>query len=219
MKTIALSNGMNTMVDAEDFEFFNKFVWHLNKQGYVSHAKYRLHRAILFAEKGDIVDHIDHNPLNNQKSNLRLVKTIENLHNKSLSPLNKSGMCGVSWHIKLNKWQAMIKVDYKQIFLGNFDSKEDAIKAREVANIRYKFHKNHGLDIPKEIQDVNQFKKDDLRGFGNTRHRFICFENRKNHSRYKVSVFISKGNYKYVGSFKTLELAIEARDLYLKSKE
>lgn len=107
------------------------------------------HRIIWEMQRGEIpkgmqVDHINHNIYDNSIKNLRLVKQIDNGRNRSLNNNNSSGICGVFFHKASKKWAARIKVNYKQINLGTFETKEDAIKARVDANSKYGFHKNHG---------------------------------------------------------------------------
>jgi hypothetical protein len=55
----------------------------------------------------------------------------------SLFSTNTSGVTGVNWLKKNKKWRAYITVDNKQINLGSFENKEDAIKARKDAEIKY----------------------------------------------------------------------------------
>jgi len=57
---------------------------------------------------------------------------------------NTSGVTGVYWNKRDRKWQAMIKVNNKQIHLGYFEGKTEAITARKIAEIKYGFHPNHG---------------------------------------------------------------------------
>jgi len=90
------------------------------------------------------IDHINHNRTDNRLINLRAVTHKENTRNKSLLTANKSGFNGVSWAKDRSKWRAIIEVSGKVIRLGSFDDIKDAIEARKAANIKYKFHKNHG---------------------------------------------------------------------------
>ena len=61
----------------------------------------------------------------------------ENCRNRSKSVKNKSGFIGVYFDKDRNKWVAFITIDYKQIKLGRFVEKEDAIKARLEAEFKY----------------------------------------------------------------------------------
>lgn len=82
-------------------------------------------------------DHIDRNPLNNRKSNLRPSTATENARNHSKSKNNTSGFIGVSWSNKENRWRSYIKIDRKSKMLGSFTNKEDAIIARLQAEAKY----------------------------------------------------------------------------------
>jgi hypothetical protein len=82
-------------------------------------------------------DHIDRNPMNNRRYNLRPATQIENSRNKRKSTRNQSGIIGVCWHGKCNKWMSYITVDKKKIYLGVFSNKNDAIKTRLQAESRY----------------------------------------------------------------------------------
>jgi hypothetical protein len=82
-------------------------------------------------------DHINRNGLDNRKNNLRACTHKENTTNRSLMSTNTSGFIGVSWCKTTNNWKAQIMIDYKGIHLGCFDNKEDAIKARLNAELKY----------------------------------------------------------------------------------
>lgn len=86
-----------------------------------------LYRWIMNCPKHLQVDHINHNTLDNRKSNLRKVTCRENNCNKRN---NKSGFAGVRWHSQGNKWNARITIKGKEKSLGMFKTKEEAIEAR-----------------------------------------------------------------------------------------
>lgn len=90
------------------------------------------------------IDHIDHIRSNNRPGNLRKVIRFDNMRNKSEYRNNTSGATGVYWHSVWRRWQAKIRIDGVDTFLGNFDDKHAAIAARKAAEIKYGFHKNHG---------------------------------------------------------------------------
>lgn len=58
-----------------------------------------------------------------------------------------SGITGVRWHKQSKKWQARIRVDKQLMSLGLYVNLDDAIKAREAANLKYGFHDNHGKEV------------------------------------------------------------------------
>lgn len=84
-----------------------------------------------------VVDHSDRNIDNNTRDNLILKSNEENSHNRDISVLNTSGCTGV-YKVR-NKWTAKITVHYKTIYLGAFDSYEEAVKARRCAETKYNF--------------------------------------------------------------------------------
>ena len=90
------------------------------------------------------IDHIDQESLNNRLSNLRDVSRDENLKNKKAYKNNSTGVTGVYFHNGSQKWAAQIHVNGKQIHLGYFDLKADAITTRKNADVKYDFHPNHG---------------------------------------------------------------------------
>jgi len=145
MKEIKLTQGQITQVDDEDYEYLNQWKWGL-KRGrntcYVIRSNKvkgksiitRMHRVIMNNVKGMVIDHIDHNGLNNQKSNLRVCTHKQNLMNKVAR--GKSKYLGVSYN-NLGFIRARISVDLKEIHLGYFKTEEDAAKSRDIASVKY----------------------------------------------------------------------------------
>ena len=81
-------------------------------------------------ENKPCVDHIDNDKSNNNISNLRWATHTENGRNQTISKANKSGVKGVLWDKKTNKWKASITIDCILIYLGVFDNLKDAKRAR-----------------------------------------------------------------------------------------
>lgn len=57
--------------------------------------------------------------------------------NRQLAANNKTGVTGIFWHTKLAKWRATIQINNHQIFLGDYDNFDDAVKARKEAEEKY----------------------------------------------------------------------------------
>lgn len=135
------SNGRKFIVDKDDVNKIKNYCWLVNKNGYVetkiSDKNLRLHRLIMDTPDNMIVDHINRNPSDNRKCNLRNCNTTINARNISLGKNNTSGILGVSFHKATKKWRAFVTVDYKTIHLGLFDNKDDAIKARKKGELEY----------------------------------------------------------------------------------
>lgn len=144
-KQIQLSEGKIALVDDEDFERINAHKWHANKYRNgrfyaVRHGVMGLfrktllmHREILGFPSGMETDHINGDPLDNRKSNLRICTTAENQRNRGKQTNNASGFKGVIWSDTQKEWVAHIKVDRKKIYLGHFQTAEDAARAYDRA--------------------------------------------------------------------------------------
>lgn len=96
-----------------------------------------LHRVLTNAPKGTEVDHINGNTLDNRLCNLRVCSKAENNRNKPHQSNNTSGHMGVSFKKDKRKWKAYISVNKKQLHLGYFSTKEEAIQVRRQAEIKY----------------------------------------------------------------------------------
>lgn len=92
----------------------------------------KFHQAIL----GNMYDHIDRNPFNNRKYNLRPCTITQNNRNGNLRRNNSSGVSGVSFNKRKQKWTAAVTCDGPH-FLGYHDNKDDAIRARLVGEAKY----------------------------------------------------------------------------------
>lgn len=103
----------------------------------------RTHRIIFFIEHGfvpDVIDHINGNRLDNTITNLRACSKSQNGMNRGRQKNCSSGISGVCWNKAANKWQAYIKVNGRQIYLGVFLNKQEAAEA--VSKARTELHKD-----------------------------------------------------------------------------
>lgn len=133
--------------DKEDIHKVTAHTWCLSRQGYVVSTVYddsgrtkklRLHRYLMDEIDPNIfIDHIDGNPLNNRKSNLRRTTPAQNAQNHKMSKANTSGANGVYWNKRNKRWCALISINSKLTYLGYFDTKEEAIQARKKAEEKY----------------------------------------------------------------------------------
>ena len=126
------------LIDLENVDIVKDYKWRLNDQGYIVNDKVgRLHRFLTNPPDNMVVDHINHNKLDNRISNLRICTSQQNNMNTSKRSDNSSGVTGVYWDKQNNKWIASIQVNGKQIHLGYFKTKEGAVEARRQAEIEY----------------------------------------------------------------------------------
>lgn len=161
MKEIELSKGYTTQVDDDDYEWLNKYSWYANvgssgvravKNKTQKEPIYdKMHRMILGITDGNILtDHKDHNPLNNQRSNLRECNDRQNACNSKSAKNSTSKYLGVSFQktvikrktktlgtriYKYYAWRATIFKDYKQISIGRFKTEKEAAIAYNVKAI------------------------------------------------------------------------------------
>lgn len=149
MKEIQLTQAKSAIVDDEYFQELSAFKWYftLNKQGKprsVLAVKWNklnkknetilMHRYIMGATKGQIVDHINGNILDNRKSNLRFCSISQNAMNSRKT--NRSNLTSKLKGVSLDRsgkrikpWRAFIKLNKKSIYLGNFKTEIEAHNA------------------------------------------------------------------------------------------
>ncbi len=137
IKLIPLTRGLNAIVDAADYEWLNQWNWFALQSQHNSYAArldkktsrlILMHRLIVGGNSQDI-DHINRNPLDNRRSNLRPCTRAENLYNQPKHKNNSSGFKGVYWDKTHGYWKAEIRNNGPRIRLGYFRTKEAAFKA------------------------------------------------------------------------------------------
>lgn len=144
VQKIQLTKGMFALVDDEDFLVLNQYKW-VYEGGYavrdtyitlfgvkIRHHRF-MHREIFdlpYSPRDKIfVDHIDHNKLNNQKSNLRLVTRSLNGLNRKLNKDNTTGYKGVSLHKPSGLYIAAITINQKVKVLKYSKNPKEAAEA------------------------------------------------------------------------------------------
>lgn len=133
MKEIKLTKGFVAQVDDEDYEYLNQWKWYIYidrsyryaiRRDYKSGKRIRMHRIIINAPDNMLVDHIDHNGLNNQRCNIRLCTNTQNQWNMKG---RRNGYKGVS--VEKYCFRASIKYKGKTIHLGSFKTEIEAARA------------------------------------------------------------------------------------------
>lgn len=141
-----LTKGLFALIDQEDLPKIQAWKWHISfrKRDHTMYAarsitlpdgrrsKIMMHRVIL--ETPGFIDHKDRNGLNNTRENLRPATPGQNNHNIGKP---KHGVTsrykGASWHPKAQKFQATIRLNGKNIYLGLFRDEADAAWAYDRA--------------------------------------------------------------------------------------
>lgn len=145
---IKLTKGYTTIVDDEDADLAQKYSWYWDKgyavrRGSVKEERYfkntRLHRVILerklgrHLKKEELCDHINGIPLDNRRENLRATDSTGNARNRRPKIKGRQGT-----YPQDGKWIARIQKDDKQIYLGMYDTPEEAHAAyRGAAKVLY----------------------------------------------------------------------------------
>ena len=131
-----------TIIDEDIYYDIIKYNWNLNNYGYVigrgeDKKLVSLHRYIMDYSGDNFVDHINNNPLDNRKCNLRIITPQQNSQNKTSNKNGTSKYIGVSWNTKYELWVANITLNGKVKYLGRFDEEIEAAKIRDKATIEH----------------------------------------------------------------------------------
>lgn len=148
-KIIPLSKGYSCIIDAEDYEKITSICksWHAGIKNGLVYAESKvwrgerqvavsIHRVVMDAPSGVLVDHINHDTLDNRKSNLRLVTRQQNQCNVKPRSGNWSRFKGVCFNKRVNRWVAYINSFGRREYLGYYDDELDAARAYDAASLR-----------------------------------------------------------------------------------
>ncbi len=142
-RRITLTQGQWAIVDAEDYEWLNQWPWYaawrrktrsfvVVRNGDASNGSRKtvyMSREIMRAPEGVLVDHHNHDTLNNRRYNLRLATGYQNQRNATKHRKTSSRFKGVCWHKGHRKWESHIRIDGHQLHIGSFDSEREAAEA------------------------------------------------------------------------------------------
>lgn len=169
---IILPNNKYCLVSKEDYNHLNKYKWYTINNGYIksriNSKSYYIHRYIYkYILKEDItnyvIDHINGNPLDNRKCNLRIATKQQNMYNIKSHINSSSKYIGVSYRNDRKKWNSYITINGKKKSLGHFKDEIEAAKARDKAVIQFygkygrlNFSTDNEVQVYSYIQDENE---------------------------------------------------------------
>jgi len=156
-RRIPLTQGKYAIVDPDDYPGLSKCKWYAAKNKGTFYAvrswwskvdkkkiKLKMHRVIIDVPYGLVVDHINHNGLDNRKANLRLATFAQNARNSVRSKSSASSVFrGVYYNKRTGKWRSSIYINNRRKQLGYFRDESDAAKAYDKA--AKKFHKEFAV--------------------------------------------------------------------------
>lgn len=167
---IQLSGKIFTTIDAKDLPRAQQFpgTWGVVKNTNTSYTRgalyypggvtqIYLHRYTMQCPEGFVVDHINHNGLDNTRKNLRIVTQAENLQNLcGARSTSKSGSRNTFFDKYFDKWVAEVAVNGKVVYKKRYEFREDAEVAAAMARLKYQPFSPEGtaarmtrLDYPK----------------------------------------------------------------------
>lgn len=233
MPFIELTKGQKTLVDEEDFRYLSTFNWSAkydkNTDSYYAARKFwrdkwttiTLHRFLLdITDKNIIVDHINHNTLDNRKSNLRVTTKKENSRNGTLRPNNVSGYTGVTYtknERRTKRYVAWICVDFKNIYLGSHTTAERAAHAYDWWAIKY-FGEYASLNFPDfDYANCNsdEFLSNEKLVAKNNSSGITGVSYDKEAGKWAAYTPRTEGKIRRIGRYMTKELAAEARERWV----
>ena len=139
----AAKHNMCVIIDSSDADIVTPIGWNPFIGSHCTYAKSSrmgkndfLHRFIMQPPKGYVVDHINGDGLDNRRCNLRICKQAENGANRTGSRKSIKWL-GTRWNPHRGRWFAAITKNRKQIYLGSFKNRKDALKARLAAEVKY----------------------------------------------------------------------------------
>ncbi|WP_270345582.1 HNH endonuclease [Enterococcus thailandicus] len=135
---LMLKSGSSVLVDSEDVPLLSRYSWFDNGNGYIAskgkEGKIFLHRLVMGAPSDTVVDHINFDPMDNRKSNLRICTQQQN----TLYQRSRKKHKGVYLNKRTGKYYIHVRIDGKTVHGGTFESIDEAVdEYQRLARLHY----------------------------------------------------------------------------------
>lgn len=140
-RLVTLTRGMYAKVDREDYEIVSQYKWYATPGKITWYAKtsawdntvgrsrsISMHRLLLDAQPGQLVDHANHDGLDNRRANIRLATNSQNTANSS-KKRKAARYRGLGFNNRLRRWQVYVEKDGYCHYCGSYKNDEEAAKA------------------------------------------------------------------------------------------
>jgi hypothetical protein len=206
-------------VDEEDYALVSSHKWHPKRDRHTFYAAtaireadgkeriYRMHQIVMGAKKGQLIDHINGNGLDNRRSmNLRFCTESQNGANQGMHSRNTSGFRGVSADKRHGTWRAYITVNCRRVHIGTFGTPEDAARAYD-AKACESYGRFAHLNFPLERAMLLPLDSQEKRYDGQMRFRGV---HHRSNGTWSAQIR-HEGKIVYLGTFAT---GVEAARIY-----
>lgn len=223
-KLIVGSEEAIVWISEEDYEDALKYKWTLDRKGYpwgwVEGKRIYLHRWVA-DRKGlaldQVIDHIDRDPKNARRGNLRYANQQLNCFNKGMMSNNTSGYKGVRWNKRRKCWAAQIGIDGIVKHLGHFDDPISAAVAYDLAALELFGEEFAHTNLKEGVISEEDYARakparvsKEKRASGKTGYRGVA----KNRKKYQAQVRVEE-KIIYIGTYSTPLEAARAYDNYI----
>lgn len=143
--------GGYTIISPSDYNLVSKYNWYQDQDGYARCGlnSYTLHRIIMNPPKNLVIDHINHNRLDNRRENLRILTTLQNNQNRKLTKIKYRGVCFCK---KSKKYRVKFTLNHKNVSLGSHNDEITAAETYDMYIVHNKLDHIH-LNFPDKKDD------------------------------------------------------------------